>query len=145
MTIQTAKGEIFATGTGGITVVAIGEKSKISILELINVLHVPGMDANLLLVSTIVDKGFDVMISHSKGTMIQQGDKIIANGIKHGGLWKIDTARRYTAFRSEFNVNIATWHRRLGHLREGNMWKALDLVNDVKFDPQETLGIRRSC
>jgi Pol polyprotein, beta-barrel domain len=79
---------MFAIGTGSITVAAIGEKSKINILELINVLHIPGMDANLLSVSTIVDKGFDVMISHSKGTTIQQGNKIIANGVRHGGLWK---------------------------------------------------------
>jgi Pol polyprotein, beta-barrel domain len=84
--IQTAKDEMFAIGTGSITVVAISEKSKINILKLINVLHVPGMNANLLSVSIIVDKGFNVMISHSKGTTIQQGDKITANGIRHKGL-----------------------------------------------------------
>jgi Pol polyprotein, beta-barrel domain len=84
--IQTAKGEMFAIGTGSITIAAIGKKSKINILELINVLHVPGMDANLLSVSTIIDKGFDVTILHSKGTTIQQGDKIIANGIRYRGL-----------------------------------------------------------
>jgi GAG-pre-integrase domain/Pol polyprotein, beta-barrel domain len=136
---------MFAIGTGSITIAAIGEKSKINILELINVLHVPGMDANLLSVSTIVDKGFDVMISHSKGTTIQQGDKIIANGVRHRGLWRIDTPRGYTAFRSESNVDIATWHRRLGHLREGNMRKALDLIDGIKFDPRETLSICGSC
>jgi hypothetical protein len=45
--IQTTKDKMFAIGAGSITFAAIGEKSNINLFQLNNVLHIPGMDANL--------------------------------------------------------------------------------------------------
>jgi hypothetical protein len=47
------------------------------------------MDINLFSVPTVLGKGFDVIISLTKGAKVLHNDNIIAKGICHCPLWRL--------------------------------------------------------
>jgi Pol polyprotein, beta-barrel domain len=61
---------VLEIGTGSITFTNMGKKAKINLIELRNVLYVPEIYTNLFLLLTIIDKGYDFIMSRSKGTKI---------------------------------------------------------------------------
>jgi GAG-pre-integrase domain len=108
-----------AQGCGDVLVQGnTGTTTKIS-----NVVHVPGLNANLLSVSKMVSNGLDVTFSKEGCQIYKQGD-ILATATSVGGMYKLDatrkTERASTAAAGESNTH-KLWHQRLGHLNRRDM------------------------
>ena len=85
-------------------------------LRMRDVLLVPGMTSNLIVVSTLEDEGYDVIFSRGR-VFIQKfdGNEQIEIGIRNGGLYQLSTRLLKTLIHDIVN-SVELWHRRLGHL-----------------------------
>src|SRR5205807_7451744 len=72
----------------GIGSVWIGDR-----VSLFNVLHVPDLDINLLLVDKVLQHSYDVLFS-GDGCMIQQGNKDVLEAVRIGKLFRINAKSR---------------------------------------------------
>ena len=61
-------------------------------MTLEEVLHVPGMDSNLLSSNVLLGKGLEISIHPTKGTNILVGGTIVAKTVPHGKLLPLQTA-----------------------------------------------------
>lgn len=90
-----------------------GEEDSVPVKE---VLHVPNLTANLLLVSKIVEKGNIVMFTEEGCIIKDRTNKVKTRAYLRGDVYQLDTKQEKAyATRTETQEN-QIWHRRLGHL-----------------------------
>ena len=81
-----------------------------------DILHVPRMKNNLVDVSTLEDKGYDVMFSRGRLYIQKHGsNERIEICICDGGLYRL-IANLLKALSHDTISLIELWHRRLAHL-----------------------------
>jgi hypothetical protein len=99
-------------------------------LHVYEVLYVPGLKNNLLLVATLEDKGCWVIFKDIKALLWAKGSHLSTTkpiGIRRGGLYVV-TGQPVQTLAHDATSSNELWHRRLGHLH----YKALlDLQNMV--------------
>ena len=85
--VKVASGEVVYTeGIGNIRFDLDGQTVRMT-----DVLHVPGLDANLLSISALNRKGFDVLFRQS-GVEIREGGTLVATGIMRGRMYYLQTS-----------------------------------------------------
>lgn len=110
-------------------------------IDINNVLHVPGLSANLLSVSKIVKTGNKVIFDDDGCTVY---NKITGKKVLHcnetNGVYKMKTSNTNNAFMSATNKNNTAimWHRKLGHLNFQTLTKMKNAVHGVKFTDDDT-------
>jgi len=127
--VNTAKGKLHGIGTGSVHLTVEGQDGIVPI-TLKEVLHVPGMDSNLLSSNVLLDKGLEISMHPVRGTNILLGDYIVAKTVPHGKLWRLKTVDNGE---SEIHalktvgpkpkepqppkpLSYDIWHRRFAHL-----------------------------
>ena len=131
------KGKLKGIGIGSIHLTVEGHTGTQVKVTLENVIHVPGMDSNLLSSNAILAKGLEIRMHPTKGTNIFKDGILITKTVQHGKLLRLKTidtdAADINAFKtiglkpSEPRTLPAllydTWHRCLAHLGLQNVKK----------------------
>ena len=83
-----------------------------------NVLHVPTIMKNLVLVGQIVNQGMEVQFTHL-GCFIDEEGRVIAQGCRDGRMFILDSIDGGTAMfakgqKAESDIDL--WHKRIGHI-----------------------------
>ena len=143
--ITTAEGTIvYGTGIGTITInVLCGE--RVNILELHNVIFAPRMDSNLLSLTTLLDRGYEIQMHPTRGVNILCQKTVIANTRREGSLFRLMTLERMEAMKVVKRESVGLWHRRMGHLGEKNVFKLEEMAEGIKVDKETTVGVCENC
>src|SRR5271163_846394 len=144
--VNTAKGKLHGIGTGSVYLTAEGQDGNFTLITLHEVLHVPGMDSNLLSSNVLLGKGLEISMHPTRGINIILGDYIVAKTVPHGKLWRLKTvdgelhALKMVGPKPKdlqpkpLSYNI--WHRRFAHLGPWNLQKVERLVEGMAIDPE---------
>ena len=92
------------------------------------VLHVPGLAANLLSVSKIVEKGNSVLFNRDGCKIMNQQNEVIAKCKPSNGVYRLE-AKNMCLSATE-KTTAFMWHRKLGHL---NLQTLLKMKKDPSF------------
>jgi hypothetical protein len=109
-----------------------------------NVVYVPGVKKNLILVSTITDQNLKVEFfkNYSIVKDLLNHIQTVAIGVREGGLYKLDVTRKaHHALTSATMPTKILWHQRYGHinhpdlllLQKKNMVEGLPMLKNEKF------------
>lgn len=114
------KEQLLSHGKGTVNIHISDSVNKIS-----DVLYIPGLATNLLSVSNLVKKGFDVLFTSKGASIIQSGGcqvtgSVIATGSNHKGIYRLDLSSSQALY-SSTKESAMLWHRRLGHLNAKSM------------------------
>lgn len=102
-----------------------------------DVLHVPGIAANLLSVSKIVEKGNSVIFDQDGCTIKNSNNEVITNTKCENGVYRFqNVVGKCLMSTTDDKVNeTLLWHRKLGHINFNSMRKMRDgAVDGIKFD-----------
>ncbi|CAI7908758.1 unnamed protein product, partial [Closterium sp. NIES-53] len=96
-------------------------------VDITNVLHVPGLKANLLSVTQLVKKGVKVTIDDAKMNLFWKG-KQFAQGVLNGELYQLKTHPKVASSNvaQGSKATLKVWHNRLAH---ANYDSVKDLAN----------------
>ena len=145
--VNTAKGKLLGIGTGSVHITVEGQDGYVQV-TLEEVLHVPGMDSNLLSSNVLLVKGLEISMHPTRGTSILLGDIIIAKTVPHGKLLRLKTISGENEFSALKTVgrkpidpqpkplSYSIWHRRFVRLGPWNLQKAQKLVTGMAIDPE---------
>ena len=136
-------GKYNVTGVGTITF----QREHVAPLTLKNVMHVPRLMKNLVSISMLEDRGYDVIFSKGKAFLrhIATG-QVKKIGIQVNNLYKLEAeecvALSTKAERVQIRDASELWHRRLGHLHHG----ALKIMQQISAGlPKGTLEQVDTC
>ena len=140
--VLTAKGRMQGVGVGNIDIMVEDGGGLPLRITLLNVLHVPDMDVNLLSTNVLLANGAEVNMHPQRGTKIIKDGRVVATTVPHGKLSRIrtiDSPNGASAFKSTTRESIQlpydVWHRRLAHLGPSNVKKAVQLAKGIAIDP----------
>ena len=88
-------------------------------MTLKNVFLVPHVSANLISVAQALDNGIDEISFTKHGVKMIRNGTVVATGSRSGNLFKLDIHHESSHYSTTAVVphgDIATWHRRLGHI-----------------------------
>jgi hypothetical protein len=89
-----------------------------------NVVYVPGINKNLIYVSTIIDQNLKVEFFKNYCILKDMLDqlKIVATGVREGGLYKLDVTNKahHTLTSVTMPIEIL-WHQRYGHINHPDL------------------------
>ena len=137
----------------GMGTIQIGDK-----VNVLNVLHVPDLDINLLSADKVLQQGYDVFFSGDDCT-IKLGNKNIVKALREGNQFKVNgKSRKRTILYSDALTRpvsvtlqpadsppnppasppppvraqpLVLWHQRLGHLNYYDFRRLLSLADDI--------------
>jgi len=129
--VNMAQGKLHSVGTGNVHITVEGQDGARVKVTLGEVLHVPGMDSNLLSSNVLLGKGLEISMHPTRGTNILLGGKIVSTPVPHGKLLHLKTVSDEIGEENAFKTvgrkpnepapppkplpyNI--WHRRFIHL-----------------------------
>lgn len=93
MTVTLADGnEAAVSGKGSGTLMCLDEIRNQHEVKLTEVLHVPSLDAHLVSVGRLTEKGADVLFTQNT-CKIMKNDKVIATADKSEGLYRLNLRR----------------------------------------------------
>lgn len=103
-------------------------ENKISAITFKDVQYVPGICANLLSVSQIVQRGYEVLFNKNGCKIYDTTKKTIATGSMINNMFKLDTVPCEIACAAKGDKkDIVLWHRKLGHASIAKMNKVLNM------------------
>src|SRR5271155_870506 len=137
------------TGTGRITITVLGKDDTETELQLNDVIYAPNMHSNLFSLAAAYDRGFETRITPGYGLRIFHGDTIVANSVRvTGGLFRLKTPTDAFAYAAATQVtettrelDINTWHRRMGHLGEENVKKLARMMDGMAIKARTEVGV----
>ena len=83
-----------------------------------NILHVPTITKNLVLINQIVEQGREVHFSN-EGCLIEKDGPLIGKGRREGALFILDSNEVKSAMYAKglkTETNIRLWHKQIGHI-----------------------------
>lgn len=111
------------------------QTSQADMIQIKNVLYVPGLAANLLSVSTIVESGHNVTFTRNGCEIQNSKNEVVCTATLSNKLYVMDTSSEVVHLTSSSqNDSTYLWHLRMGHLN----------VTDVKKLPVYTDGVTLS-
>jgi len=136
---------IIATEIGSVSLTTI-KNGKLRHIMLTNVLYAPDLGTNLLSVSKMNEKGYNVLFSRQGyATILDEHDNWLGSAFKKNGLYCLATKNQplttgimhvmanprfaLSSTSCEKPLPIQTWHQRLGHLNYSSV-KALSHLAD---------------
>jgi hypothetical protein len=115
--------------------------------QLKDVMHVPGLKKNLVLVTMLEDRGYDVVFSDGKSFLRHKTTGQVKKiGIRVKNIYKIEVDGCVVVMGKEEKFvsrdEGELWHRRLGHLHHG----ALKIMKQISIGiPMGTLAQLDQC
>src|SRR5579871_1389668 len=117
-------------------------------ITIMNVLHTPEIDSNLLSTTVIMDKGFDIVMK-DRQVKIFKDDKIIATTIRDGNIFRLNlnkTSMNSVNLSSNDDNNLQLWYHRLGHLGIKNIRLLSDgMAIGILIKDDSNIGICDHC
>ena len=111
---------------------------KESFMEIKNVYHVPDIVENLLSVSLLADQGYECIFgakdqngNHIAKVVSAKTGAIAAVAQRMGQMWIIPFKPTSSHVALANSDNLATWHKRLGHLGSSNIIKLQSMVGGI--------------
>ena len=145
--VFTAKGELQGVGIGAIEVMVEDGGGSPLRITLLNVLHVPEMDVNLISTNILLKNGAEINMHPQCGTKIIMDGRVVATTVPHGKLSRLRTIDRDVnigalktsgpkplATQEPSKLPYDTWHRRLAHLGLGNVKKIQQMATGIAID-----------
>jgi hypothetical protein len=126
-------------------------------LKVSDVLYVPGMKKNLISVSALEDRGYDVLfrrgqvLIYPRGTPASSAREI---GVRHAKVYKFSfqplmalssSTRDRTDNRSSSSELCEIWHRRMGHMYHGALSTLREITTGVPDFSSDHLDVCRGC
>lgn len=111
-------------------------KGKTDTIQVQDALHVPGISANLLSVSKIVQKGYQVIFNEKGCQIIDSQNSLIATASLINDVYRLNQpkSRNHINLSVQDTTDIDLWHRRLGHINRISMKIARDkTATGIKF------------
>lgn len=102
-----------------------------------NILHVPGLSANLLSVSHIASNGNSVLFDADGCTISNKKNEIVAKCKSENGVYKFCTSSDGACMIARRKETAITWHRRLGHIGFQRMQQMRNAVDGIEFDDND--------
>ncbi|XP_046472611.1 uncharacterized protein [Neodiprion pinetum] len=113
--------------------VQLSLNGDVKTIEIKEVLHVPNLSTNLLSVSRIVQKGYQVEFD-ARGCRILDGADLVATATLVDNMYKLDVHKSLGLMASVSGDNDL-WHRRLGHINFNDLNKMKNgFVTGVDFN-----------
>lgn len=114
--------KLYSAGVGNLKI-NLNDTEKPATIN--NITHVPNLSANLLSVSTMVNRGFVITFTEQGCRIYDKNDCEIKGNVKvtakeEGGVYKINKATERANVAVE-KSNKELWDRRLGHLGNNNL------------------------
>ena len=136
-----------AIGIGTIELQAkIGQQSRR--LTIMNVLHRPKIDTNLLSTTVIMDKGFDISMKDGQ-VKIFKDDNLILTTIWDGNMFRLNLDTKLTNSvnkSSNDDNNLQLWHHWLRHLGINNIQLLSDgMALGILIKKDSNIGICQHC
>lgn len=143
--IKTANGELTKVyGFGSGTITCITDKGQRQRITITDAMYVPDLDSNLLSVSKLTQKGFEVSFNE-KSCKITKNNSIIAVADLSYNLYKLRTSESALLTSQQHNVQCQhAWHRKLGH-RDINAIKDLEVKQLASGIKIKDCGLRSVC
>ena len=91
MEVNTAKGKLLGISTSNIYLMVEGQSGSLTLITLHKVLHVLGMDSNLVSSNILLGKGLEISMHPVRGINILLGNYIVTKIVPHGKLWHLKT------------------------------------------------------
>jgi transposase InsO family protein len=117
-------------------------------LKITKILYVPGINKNLLSVSTLEDKGFRVTFMEGKALLLWHKDSSLEStieiGVRVGGLYKLLGHPNQVLVHKTVNL-CELWHRRFCHLHYGALPKLQNSVTGMPDFLNDHDGVCRGC
>ena len=148
--VETSEGHtVYAMGKGDIQITVSTDKTTNRIL-LKGVVYAPELTTNLISTTTLMDRGFEINMKANPGVRILKNRVTIANTVRVGKLYRLDTINRNTLeLKAKATVakaeDINIWHRRLVHLGEDNIRKLAGLADGIVISEKEDFKTCQSC
>jgi hypothetical protein len=119
-------------------------------MTLTEVLYVPGLKKNLVSVSTIEEKGYEVLFHDGQVLLFPRGSSITSAkviGTRHERLYKFlfQPVRALIHSTSSNNDLCEIWHRRMAHLHHGALRVLRELVTGVPDFSSEHHELCKGC
>lgn len=102
-----------------------------------DILHVPGLTANLLSVSHIASNGNSVLFNVNGCTISNSKNEIVAQCKPENGVYKFFTGSDGACMQTKQKETAITWHRRLGHIGYQRMQQMRNAVNGIEFNEDD--------
>jgi hypothetical protein len=121
--IQTANGtELQAVGQGTV-VLKVPRSGSIRLVELTEVLYVPGLAGSLISVIQLQDKGITVRTTGGRGLKIESQGRLLGEAERLGKAYTLKgvTVGPERALAASTDADARLLHRRLGHLSSGTL------------------------
>jgi hypothetical protein len=137
-----------------VTVAGIGtvsfRRENLPPISFTDVLFVPGMKKNLISVSTLQDRGFEVsfrgteVLIYPRGCSIDSGQVI---GVREGDLYRLlfQPLHALVASSDSSGQLCELWHRRMAHLHHGALGGLREVVTGVPQISIEHQDVCRGC
>ena len=109
----------------GTVEIKVSCNSELSIVKLENTLHVPDLRSDLMSVSKITDKGFEVLFRQQNAVVRIPGGEVKMVAYRIGNLYYVcENADTPGAICEKYYTDsLELWHKRLGHLNEKDIKK----------------------
>jgi len=118
------------------------------IIKLENVLYVPELRNNLLSVSTITKRGYDVIFNENRAFIKRKNGSTILTATKRDELYIVDEeTNRAFAAKHETDENLLKWHQRYGHVNIYDLkkMKVEEMVDGMNFVTKSSEFICEVC
>lgn len=111
-------------------------------IEVDDVLHVPGLSANLLSISRMVKNGNTVIFNKDGCTVYNSSNVQVVQLKESDGVYKMRSETVECLLSSELVTSAVTWHRRLGHINYQDLCKMRNgVVDGIEF-PDVANGLK---
>jgi hypothetical protein len=137
-----------------VTVAGIGtvsfRREDLPPISFTDVLLVPGMKKNLISVSTLQDRGLEVLFRGTEVLIYPRGDSMDSGqviGVREGDLYRLLFQPLHALVASSINSGqlCELWHRRMGHLHHGALGGLREIVTGVPQISIEQQDVCRGC
>jgi hypothetical protein len=138
--------EVKVTGCGTVSF----RRESLPPMTLTEVLYVPGLKKNLVSVSTIEEKGYEVLFHDGQVLLFPRGSSITSAkviGTRHERLYKFlfQLVRALIHSTSSSNDLCEIWHRRMAHLHHGALRVLREMVMGVPDFSLEHHELCKGC
>ena len=127
--VNTVQGKLYGVGTGCVHITVEGQDGHVKV-TLEEILHVPGMDSNLLSSNVLLGKGLEISMHPTRGTNILLRGKIVAKTVPHGKVLRLKTVeenvlktvgRKPAEPAQPKPLPYNVWYHRFAHLGPWNL------------------------
>jgi hypothetical protein len=114
-----------------------------------DVLYVPGLKKNMISMSTIDDKGYEVVCHDGKVLMYPKGSIITSTkviGIRHEKLYRLMLHPFRALIHNIDNNDLCElWHRRMAHFHHGALRVLREIVTGVRYFNTKCQDVYKGC